>query len=212
MLRWLYNLLFPFVFILLLPTYLRRMVRRGNYRAGFGQRFGRYSPALRHCLAKGPPRPWIQAVSVGEMFVALKLIDALRARCPGIRLILSTTTTTGFALAQTRADAGIEVVYTPIDGPGFVRRAFDTLRPSSVIIVDGGLWPNLLWEARRRGLPVSLVNARLSPRSEQRWRQFSFVARPVMRLLDLVCVPELVDIARWQVLGVPPTACVAPAA
>jgi 3-deoxy-D-manno-octulosonic-acid transferase len=203
MLRRIYNLLFPFVFVLLLPGYLRRMVRRGNYRPALGQRFGFYAPVLRARLAQGPARPWIQAVSVGEMLVALKLIAALRARCPGTPLILSTTTTTGFALATERAGPGVEIVYTPIDDAGCVRRAFDVLRPSRVIIVDGGLWPNFLWEAHARGLHVALVNARLSPRSEGRWHRFSFVARQVMQLLDLVCVPEAADVARWQTLGVP---------
>jgi 3-deoxy-D-manno-octulosonic-acid transferase len=203
MLRRLYNLLFPIAFVLLLPRYLRRMVRRGNYRAALGQRFGFYPPELRARLVAGPPRPWIQAVSVGEMLVALKLIAALRARRPDLPLILSTTTTTGFALASERAGVGVEVIYTPIDAPACVRRAFDVLRPSRVIIVDGGLWPNLLWEARARGLHVALVNARLSPRSQRRWRRFAFVTRQIMQLLDLVCVPDAVDIARWEALGVP---------
>jgi 3-deoxy-D-manno-octulosonic-acid transferase len=202
-LRRFYNLLFPFAFVLLLPGYLRRMFRRGNYRPSLGQRFGFYAPELRARLAPGPARPWILAVSVGEMLVALKLIAALRARCPGLALILSTTTTTGFALARERAGADVEVVYTPIDAAWCVRRAFDALRPSTIIIVDGGLWPNFLWEARARALHVSLANARLSPRSERRWRRFPFVSQPVMRLLDLVCVPETADIARWQTLGVP---------
>ena len=202
LLRLLYSLIYPIAFVLLLPRYLRRMMRRGNYRPGFAQRFGRYSPALRTRLAEGPPRAWIQAVSVGEMLVALKLIAALQTRRPDARFILSTTTTTGFALAIERAGAGVEVIYTPIDAAFCVRRAFDVLRPASVIIADGGIWPNLLWEAKDRGLHVSLVNARLSPRSERRWRQFSFLARPVMHLLDLVCVPVPEDVTRWRGLGI----------
>ena len=203
MLRLFYNLVFPFAFVLLLPGYLRRMVRRGNYWPALGQRFGFYTPAVRARLAAGPGRPWIQAVSVGEMLVALKLIAALRARRPDLPLILSTTTTTGFALASAQTGPNLELVYTPIDALACVRRAFRALRPSSVIIVDGGLWPNFLWEARARGLPISLVNARLSPRSERRWRRFSWLARPLMRLLDLVCVPDQADVARWTALGVP---------
>ena len=204
MARWLYNLFFPFVFLLLLPAYLRRMVRRGNYRRNFAQRLGFYSAAVCARLADGPPRMWLQAVSVGEMLIALKLIDALRERSPGLPLILSTTTTTGYALASERAGAGVEVVYTPIDLAGAVRRAFDVLHPAQVVIVDGGLWPNLLWEARRRGVPTALVNARLSPRSERRFRRWRFLAAPMFRLLDLVCVCEPGDVTRLRGLGVPP--------
>ena len=203
MIRWFYNLLFPVAFVLLLPGYLRRMVRRGNFRQHFWQRLGYFPPELRARLAAGPPRPWLQAVSVGEMLVALKLIDALRAREPGLGLVLSTTTTTGFQLARERAPAGVEIIYTPIDFLPAVRRAFRVLRPSQLIIVDGGLWPNQLWEAKRQGVPTALVNARMSPRSEGRFRKFRRVAGSLFQALDLVAVPEAADLERWQSVGVP---------
>ncbi len=203
LIRWLYNLCFPFAFLLLLPGYLRRMIRRGNFRRHFWQRFGYFAPELRARLAAGPPRPWLQAVSVGEMLVALKLVEALRAREPGLPLVLSTTTTTGFQLAQERAPAGVEVIYTPVDLLGAVRRTFRAVRPSQLVIVDGGLWPNQLWEAKRLGISTALVNARMSPRSERRFRKFRGVARSMFRLLDLVAVPEETDLHRWQSVGVP---------
>ena len=78
----------------------------GNYRRNFGQRLGFYSAEVRARLAAGPPRIWLQAVSVGEMLIALKLVDALRERCPDLPLVLSTTTTTGYHLARERAGAG----------------------------------------------------------------------------------------------------------
>lgn len=199
MIRWIYNLLFPVAFLLSLPVYLRRMFRRGNYRRAFWERFGYY----KHSASEGAPRPWLQAVSVGEMLAALKLARALQARAPGIRLILSTTTTTGYQLALDRAGPDIQVIYTPIDSRGCVRRAFAALRPSHLVIVDGGLWPNTLWEARRLGLKTSLVNARLSPRSEARWRRLPWLTRPIMELLDQVAVPDAADVARWRELGVP---------
>lgn len=205
MVRWLYNLCFPFVFVVLLPGFLRRMFRRGNFRRNFGQRLGFYAPDLQRRLADGPPRVWVQAVSVGEMLVALKLIDALRARSPSLPLILSTTTTTGYQLAAERIGPGTELLYTPVDLAGSVRRAFDVLRPSRLVIVDGGLWPNQLWEAKRRGIPTALVNARLSPRSERRFQRFRILASKMFGMLDLVCVPETSDVARWQSLGVPGT-------
>ncbi len=146
---------------------------------------------------------WLQAVSVGEMLVALKLVNALRAQQPGLPLVLSTTTTTGFQLARERAAPDIAVIYTPVDLAWAVRWAFEAVRPRVVVIVDGGLWPNLLWEAARRGVPTALVNARLSPRSERRFRRFRFLAAPMFRLLGLVCVSEPGELSRWQQLGVP---------
>ena len=203
LLFWIYNAAFPFVFLALLPGYLWRMVRRGDFRARFGQRLGWYSPETRARLAAGPPRLWLQAVSVGEMLVALKFIAALREQAPGLRLVLSTTTTTGFRLAEARAGRDVEVVYSPIDLLPIVRKAFRVLRPAALVIVDGGLWPNQLWEARRRNLPTAVVNARLSPRSERRFRRFPRVGKTIFDLLGLVCVSEPVDVARWTTLGVP---------
>ena len=203
MVRRFYNLLFPLVFVGLLPLYLRRMVRRGDFRRNFGQRLGIFSPELKARFAAGPGAVWIQAVSVGEMLVALKLVDALRTRSPDLPLVLSTTTTTGYQLAVDRVGSAVEVVYTPIDLAGAVRRTFDALRPSRLVIVDGGLWPNQLWEAQRRAVPTALVNARLSPRSERRFRRFRAVAKAMFRQLDLVGVPEVDDLARWESLGVP---------
>ena len=200
--RWLYNLCFPLAFAVLLPGYVRRMVRRGNFRRHFWQRLGFFPADLRARLAAGRPRPWLQAVSVGEMLVALKLIAAWRELEPDLPLVLSTTTTTGFQLAQERAPADVEVIYTPIDSLGAVRRTFRVLRPSQIVIVDGGLWPNQLWEARRQNIPTALVNARLSPRSERRFRRFRGVAAVMFGLLDLVAVAEDADVERWQKLGV----------
>lgn len=202
MLRWVYNLLFPAAFLVMLPGIVRRLLRRGNYRERFGQRFGRYAPEVRRRLADGLARPWIQAVSVGEMFVAFKVIAALRQRCPGIRMVLSTTTTTGMRLALERAGSDVEVIYSPIDSWGSVRRAYDAIRPSALVIVDGGLWPNALWEARRRAIPVTLASARLSPRSEERFRRSGGISRAIFGLLDLVCVPDAGEMQRWVGLGV----------
>ena len=203
MVRWLYNLCFPLVFLLLLPGYLRRMVRRGHFRQNFGQRLGMYSPEVRDRLSRVRGCVWIQAVSVGEMLVALKLVVALRARAPRLPLVLSTTTTTGYQIALSRAGTDAEIIYTPVDLAGAVRRAFDAFRPERLVVVDGGLWPNQLWEARKRGVPTALVNARLSPRSERRFRRFRPLAKSMFGLLDLVCVPEESDLARWSSLGVP---------
>ncbi len=156
-----------------------------------------------------PGAVWVQAVSVGEMLVALKLIAALRDQSPELPIILSTTTTTGHAVAEERVPGNVEVVYTPVDLPGAVRRAFDGFRPAQMVIVDGGLWPNQLWEARRRGVPTALVNARLSPRSERRYRRFPRLARALFGSLDLVCVAEKNEVERWQNLGIS-LACLRP--
>ena len=204
MVRFVYNLLFVPVLLLLLPGYLLRMVRRGGWRRGFGERFGFYPAELRARLAEEPEgRVWVQAVSVGEMLVALRLLRALREVAPGWRYLLSTTTTTGYALARPHAGPDVAVIYTPVDFPFAARRAWRDLRPAALVVVEGGLWPNLLAHARRAGRPVFLVNARLSPRSERRFRRGRALAAPALfRPLTAVAAPEPGDVARWTSVGV----------
>jgi 3-deoxy-D-manno-octulosonic-acid transferase len=84
-----------------------------------------------------------------------------------------------------------------------MRRAFAVIRPVRIVLIEAEVWPNLAAEAHRRRIPLVLVNARLSPRSEQRYRRFRVFVAPTFRRLDLVCVPEGEDIDRWAALGVP---------
>src|SRR5437870_9934835 len=177
------------------------MVRRGGYREKFGQRLGIYDGELRVRLAK-QRSTWFHAVSVGEVMIALKLAQQLRTLEPDVHCVLTTTTTTGFALANKNAPPWIQVLYTPLDFWPVMRRAFSVIRPARIILVEAEIWPNLAAEAHARRIPLVLVNARLSPRSERRFRRFRFFVAPTFRLLDLVCVQELEDADRWHRLGV----------
>src|SRR6059036_1181298 len=201
MIRFIYNLLWPLGLLFFLPGYFNKMIRRGGYREKFGQRVGLYDRELRDCLSK-QRSTWLHAVSVGEVNIALKLANALRTHEPDLHCALTTTTTTGFALARKNAPLWIEVMYTPLDYWPIMRRAFSFIRPVCIVLVEAEIWPNLAAEAHARRIPLALVNARLSARSERRYRQFRFFIAPTFRLLDLVCVPEKEDAKRWAALGV----------
>lgn len=196
-----YNLAFPLVFIFLLPGILLRTLRRGNLRDKFGQRFGRYDAAARARFV-GRRWLWIHSISVGETLVALKLAREIHAQAPEFQIALSVTTSTGFALANDAACDWLAALYNPIDSPRCVRDALDLIQPEKLLLVEGEVWPNLVAECRERGIPVSLVNARLSPRSERRMLVTRFWVSPIFRLLDGVLVPEPDDVARWHSLGV----------
>jgi 3-deoxy-D-manno-octulosonic-acid transferase len=201
MIRVIYNLLWPLGLLFFLPGYLMKMFRRGGYREKFGQRLGIYGIDVRARLAK-QRSTWLHAVSVGEVTVALKLASALRAVEPDLHCVLTTTTTTGFALANRNASSWIEVMYAPLDFWPIMRRAFAVIRPARILLIEAEIWPNLAAEAHARRIPIALVNARLSPRSEKRFRLFRFLVAPTFRLLDLVCVQDPADVDRWQQLGV----------
>jgi len=202
MIRLFYNLLYPLGLLLFLPGQISKLIRRGNYRHKFGQRFGFYDRDVRARLASRRCT-WIHAVSVGEVAIALKLSTKLRELDPEFFCALTTTTTTGFAFATQEAGERMEVLYSPLDFWPIIRRAYAVIRPIRVILVEAEVWPNLAAEARNRRLPLALVNARLSPRSESRFRRFLFLVGPTFRCLDLVCVQEQEDIERWFALNVP---------
>src|ERR1700681_3759920 len=203
MIRFIYNLLWPLGLLFFLPCYFTKMLRRGGYREKFGHRLGIYDRALRARMSK-QRSTWLHAVSVGEVNVALKLANALRTHEPDLHCALTTTTTTGFALARKNAPQWIEVMYTPLDYWPVMRRAFSVIRPVRIVLVEAEIWPNLAAEAHARRIPLALVNARLSARSEKRFRRFRFFVSPTFRLLDLVCVPEPQDVDRWAAIGVLP--------
>ena len=200
----LYNFVFPIALAATSPMYLRRMIRRGNWRDRFGERFGCYQADVLERLRALPSenRIWVHAVSVGELLIALKLIAALRELDPKIPIVVTTITNTARPLAEQRLPRDIVLLYAPIDMPRVVRRAFAAIRPARIALIEGEVWPNWLAAARRCDVPVHLVNARLSRRSEPRFKFFRVFFGPLFAQLSTVSVPEERDIDRWQSLGV----------
>jgi 3-deoxy-D-manno-octulosonic-acid transferase len=201
MIRFFYNLLYPIGLLFFLPGQIGKLVRRGNYRHKLGQRFGSYDAEVRARLSR-ERSTWLHAVSVGEVAIALKLAAKLRQLDPEFFCVLTTTTTTGFQVANSQADDRTEVLYSPLDFWPIMRRAFTVIRPVRIVLIEAEVWPNLAAEARNRRIPLALVNARLSKRSETRFHRFRFLIAPTFRCLDAVCVQEAADIERWARLGV----------
>lgn len=203
----LYNLLLPFGLLVLLPASIVKMRRRGGYGSRFWQRFGRFDPETAARLREGSGRSWwLHAVSVGEVNVARKLIAELLRRDPSLPVILSVTTSTGYAVATNRAPDNLTVIYSPVDLPPVVSRVLRLVRPSRLVLVEAEVWPNLVARAKASGIPVALVNARLSPRSESRYRRFRALAAPVFGMLDQVLVQDAADAGRWEGIGARPAA------
>ena len=199
--RFLYNLAFPIVLVALLPSFLLRMLKRGKYRHKFGQRFAIYSPRVRKKLSGGG-WTWVHAVSVGEVLIALKFIREMQRLEPRLRVVLSTTTSTGFALASKEKSDWLEPIYHPVDFLWTARRALKIIRPRRLILVEAEVWPNLTAEAKALGATLALINARLSRRSESRYRMIRPLAAGVFNQLDLLCVQEPSEAERWKGLGV----------
>jgi 3-deoxy-D-manno-octulosonic-acid transferase len=204
MIRFIYNLFWPVGLLLFLPGYLVKMFRRGGFREKFGQRLGIYDRHLCGRLYWKKPI-WLHAVSVGEVTIALKLAKQIHVLEPDQHFVLTTTTTTGFAFANQNAPDWIDVMYSPLDFWPIMRHAFASIRPKKVILVEAEVWPNMVAEAHARKIPIALINARLSPRSEKRFRMFRPFVSPTFALLDRVCVQNSADVEKWKALGVEET-------
>ncbi len=166
------------------PRLLYQAVRHGKYVGTLSERWGRLPAEVN---PDHVPSIWIHAVSVGEVLATRTLIPAMRERYPGHRLLLSTTTQTGRAVAS--SIEGVDgLFYFPLDLRLVVSRVLSQVRPDLVVLVDTELWPNLLAECARRGVKTMLVNGRISDRAYPRYLLVrSFFGR-VIRNVDSCCV------------------------
>ncbi len=164
------------------------------------------------CGIDATPRPagrllWLHAASVGETVSILPVLAALGAQAPALTVLLTTGTVTSARLLAHRLEAGLEEQvlhrFVPLDVPGWVARFLDHWRPDAAGFVESELWPNLLFACRRRGVPVMLVNARMSARSLAGWRRVPGFARAVLGCFARVQARSPTDAARLAALGAP---------
>jgi 3-deoxy-D-manno-octulosonic-acid transferase len=180
---------------------LRQRLRRGKEIAGrLAERRG----------IDATPRPpgrllWLHAASVGETVSILPVLTVLAARAPALTVLLTTGTATSATLLARRLEAGLEERvlhrFVPLDVPAWVARFLDHWRPDAAAFVESELWPNLLLASRRRGIPMMLLNARMSERSMAGWRRVPGLARQVLGCFAHVQARSPVDAARLRTLG-----------
>jgi 3-deoxy-D-manno-octulosonic-acid transferase len=211
----LYSLLTAAGVLLLSPYFLLRGLIRGKGLSNIPERLGwTFPPELsgRAANGSGEKSIWIHAVSVGEVLAVLPFVRQLKQEYGRLRLVVSTTTTTGQKVARERMPFVDAIFYFPLDWRGPVRRALAATRASAVIIVETEIWPNFLRECRRTRVPVIFVNGRLSERSQrgfQRALLFSggalagFLKR-ILRDATLFLMQSEADARRLTALGAPP--------
>lgn len=201
--RTLYNILFTIFFALASPYYFLRMRRRGNWQEGFRERFGNFDAKLKQALSNRQVI-WLHAVSVGEVNVCTHLIRALEPRLPNVKIVVSTTTTTGMGELRKKLPTHISKIYYPIDRRKCVARALATIKPEAVVLIEAEIWPNFIWRASSLNIPVFLVNARLSERSFRGYRRFRFLFRRLFATFGGVGAQNEADAAKLRQLGCRP--------
>ncbi|MCI0665129.1 MAG: 3-deoxy-D-manno-octulosonic acid transferase [Acidobacteria bacterium] len=196
-----YSLLLTIIFIALLPYFAYQALVNRKYLSNFRERLGWYPDLLK---SGSQPAIWLHAVSVGETLAAQSLVRALRERFPGHRIILSTTTATGQAVARSRVTEADGFCYFPFDWRFCVRRSLRTIDPQIVILMESELWLNFLSECRTREVPVLVANGRVSDRSFQRSQRYSFFTSRLYSLVSRFVMQSSADEDRAIRLGAPP--------
>lgn len=200
---WLYRLLLPLLGIMALPYYAYRMIRRGGYASKFSYRVGSW-PSLPP-KKEGTTRLWIQAVSVGELSSLAKLLDALLSD-PAIEIVLSGTTSTGLKMADQKYGSRLLAHGPfPLDWLPFSRKVWKKVQPDLVVLVDSELWPEHFHQAKKRKVPIIIINARLSDRT------FARLSSPFLKWTHPLIFPPNLSViaaserqyARWTQLNFP---------
>ncbi len=193
-----YNLLFALVLLVSVPFFLLRMATTRRFRTGLGERLGFYGPGFRGRTGKGAI--WIQAASVGEVKAVLPLVDLIREEFPASPVVLTCQTAAGRDLARARRGEAAAIL-SPLDFQPTVGRLIRRISPRILVLVETEIWPGTILAARRRGIPVAVVNGRISTRSFPRYRKAGILLRPVLRRINRFGMRSGLDAERIRALG-----------
>lgn len=196
--RFLADLVYLLAGLAYLPVAIYQALVLQKNRRGWRQRFG--SVPTRPA---GVPRVWMHAVSLGEVNATPRLIEALKRDHPGLDIVVSTTTDTGYARAVQLYGAG-NVVRFPLDFSLVVTRALRRLRPTMIVLVELEVWYNLIHQAHAREIPIAVVNGRLTEKSARRFARLGSPVRSMFARLAQVCAQDETIAARFRALGTPP--------
>lgn len=192
-------MLYTLLLALLTPLIVLRLWLKGRvqpaYRQRIGERFG-HVPAH-------PVVVWLHAVSVGESLAALPLIEALIKQHGERRVWVTTTTPTGSERVQAALGGRVIHSYAPYDLPHVVARFLDRARPQQVVVMETELWPNLFAALKARGIPLTIANARLSPRSFKGYSRVAGFTRSVLANVSTIAAQSALDGERFTALGAP---------
>ena len=201
-----YNLLLPVFLVISIPGYLIKMKKRGGFGTGLSERFGIYRKPASQEPQSGL---YVHAVSVGETFIALKFIREW-CKTHSEPVILATSTATGHQVARDAALPQVRPLYSPLDVPGLAGRCLDRFKPKAVVLIEAELWPNFAEACHSRKIPMVMVNARLSPRSEGRYAKVRGITQLLFERLTALAAQNENDKGRFARIGVNPDIITAP--
>lgn len=212
---WVRNAIYLSVLGVALPWLCWRRFKTKRYQAGLKEKlFGLTLPSAarptthRDSATGAQPLIWLHGVSVGEIQLLKPLVAAWQARHPSWRFAVSCTTDSGMQLAHSAFGDEVLLFYFPLDFTWAVARTLDSLRPDMLVLGELELWPNTIDACRDRGVPVAVVNGRLSERSFRRYRRFTWLTRPMFGKLNLIAAQSESNAERFRQCGAPSTTIV----
>ncbi len=192
----LYNVLFSVFALFYLPVFLRK----GKNRGGLGSRLGHVDAAVVEKL-KNQKVIWIHAVSVGEVALALRVLDHWRKVFDGVKFVLTTTTVTGYEVAGKSMHPEDVLLQFPVDFRFAVRRFIEAVHPEAVALMETEIWPNLVWELSAKNIPVFILNGRISDKAVKQYRFVRFFLRSVMKYFSGIGAQDERMAERFMELG-----------
>jgi len=197
----LFNLAYGLFGLFYLPVFFVKMKQAADPRRLLRERLGFITPETLQKIS-GRRKVWVHAVSVGEVMALREFLKGFLERFPGFHVVLSTVTPTGQKIARELEGPRLSVVYFPFDFSFACRKFFEHLKPECLLLAETEIWPNLLLEARRAGVRVGILNARLSEKSARRYGRFSTIFAPLFQRIDFIFSQTEQDAFRFESLGI----------
>lgn len=194
----LYNIFLPIFLVVSIPGYLIKMKKRGGFGTGLLERFGIYK---RPASEEPKGGLYVHAVSVGEVFIALKFIREW-SKTHSEPVVLATSTATGHQVARDAKLPNVRPLYSPLDVPGLSGRCLSRFQPRAIVLIEAELWPNFAECCKHRRIPMLMLNARLSPRSEGRYRKVRGITALLFSRLSALGAQNERDKGRFAGIGV----------
>jgi 3-deoxy-D-manno-octulosonic-acid transferase len=199
---WLLNVAYAALVLAISPILVWRAVTQGKYRTGWGEKLLGRVPEL-PSVEPGKQRYWFHAVSVGEVLLLRSILAELHRREPSAEIVISATTSTGLAVAREKYPDAI-VCYCPLDFTWAVNAAIRRLKPTRFVLVELELWPSIVVAMRRAGVPLSLINGRLSENSFRGYSKLKWLLRPLLQSFNRIAVQNDAYAERFLALGAAP--------
>ena len=199
----LYNIILTIGITVGIPLIIPIVLLSEKRRKTFLQRLG-VKRLPENILFKRDKPVWVHALSVGEVLSSVPLVTKLKERFKDKRIVFSASTKTGFEIANKLFKKNVDLIFFfPFDLLFSVKYIAGKIDPAIVIIVESDIWPNFLFEMKKRNVPVILINARLSNRSFKGYKRFSFISNKLFLSFAKICTQSIEDAKRFMLLGIP---------